>query len=73
MLRKVSAYCRNHDYRAYCQECGLETEVNYYGESGTVKTLCDSFYNKKAAEVPEKVIENMPLGILGAFIGSLIG
>ena len=79
ILWESASYLRQQGFTACCQRCGKEEDTESFQIGNRLMQLCEKcseeVQRELAAQVKqeEETKENLPGGIAGAFIGSLIG
>lgn len=73
VMRDIVTICQTYQYVQCCRHCGSEENVGIYRINGQVDMICAECVQKIEASIETPKQSNMPLGIVGAFIGSLIG
>lgn len=79
IFQAVIGYFQQYGFVSCCMECGTTEAVGVYALKGSCQFLCDECAANAQARLQEmaasqmKVISNLPMGLLGAFLASLIG
>ncbi|MEG0452381.1 MAG: hypothetical protein RR428_05165 [Coprobacillus sp.] len=73
IMKNVSAFLQVQGYVQCCRHCGEIVNVDFCNVEGHTDLICASCFQKYETTMPETKPVNLPLGILGALAGSLIG
>ena len=73
----VTRYLAQHQFQNCCQTCQQTSSTAFYSVQGKPYILCPECFNKVSSSMmhrqSEAPKENVALGTLGAFLGSLVG
>lgn len=73
IMKDIAYYASQNGYVQCCRHCGQEINVDVCSINGQTDLACPSCFGEYASrQEPVKQV-NLPLGIVGAFVGSLIG
>lgn len=79
VLSAVTGYCRSNSMVSCCKHCGTQSDLAPFSINGKCTVMCNNCFEKIKAElsVAQQEIKakkgNIVTGIVGAFLGSLIG
>ncbi len=73
LMKDISAFCHTNRYVQSCPQCQEEKSVDVCSVNGENILICPECFEKITVNQPVEKSVNLPMGILGAFVGSLIG
>lgn len=73
MMQNIAAFLTQNSYVQCCRHCGEEVSVDACSVNGNNDLACQSCLANFAANQPKLKDVNLPLGIVGALAGSIIG
>lgn len=78
-LDDLTRFLRENGFQNCCQSCGKSGQTDAYSVAGNGQLLCEACFAESSnaldqkAQLQEKKGENVIAGVVGAFLGSLIG
>lgn len=72
-------FCNQYGFVPACKYCGNQTDLGFFAVGGDVDTMCTACFNNRQMQISNKAMTeankrfNLPLGILGAVLGALVG
>lgn len=73
VMKNISSFLLTQGYSQCCRHCGEITNVDVCSVEGNADLICQSCFANYESKMPEVKSVNLPLGIIGALAGSLIG
>ena len=73
ILKDFSEFCQKNQYEQYCRHCGETKELIVGSVYGNNNLYCDDCLKSFEESQSKAKKANVPLGIIGALLGSIIG
>lgn len=74
VIKKVVSFCNINKIQNACLLCGSNSDLNVYGVGENADILCHNCYGTAKIDIQQNLSKaNFPKGLLGAFLGSLVG